>query len=485
MQPNSRFLAVWVLSVVLVGFGIVLESPLYLAGAVAVWGWIVARQIAFTIELLGVVDGLSVTQELEQTTFRAGDSVSVTLEATLEEPSSLRLSLSGGVPTPASLGDDRAATPLALTLESGMTTATVTRPVAWPVSGRHEFDEPTVTATDGYVQETITAGDPPTVTVAPRDDDRIHVGAAGNRIGSAYGEHESGRLDAGEVPAELREYVPGDTADRIDWKVTARLGTPHVREFETDTDRRTVLVVDHRGTLADGSLGETKFDYLRDVALSFAETAFQRGNPIELVSVDDDGITSHVGRTTAGGEYRTIRRRLFDLEPSATGTLECGRRLTGDEARRRLGDITGGGTDEGPFVATLRPFYEERASGTDRIGVDSLADGVRAALGAQQHRQRTVVFTDCARPDELRRTVSIARSSGTDVLVFLAPAVLYGGDTDDRERAFDQYHDFERFRRDLSRMENVSALEVGPVDRFSTLLTGEHDGRGRSRGGLS
>jgi len=32
----------------------------------------------------------------------------------------------------------------------------------------------------------------------------------------------------------------------IDWKSTARLGEPYVRETEGETDRHTALLVDHR-----------------------------------------------------------------------------------------------------------------------------------------------------------------------------------------------------------------------------------------------
>ncbi|RZV10921.1 hypothetical protein BDK88_2132 [Natrinema hispanicum] len=80
----------------------------------------------------------------------------------------------------------------------------------------------------------------------------------------------------------------------------------------------------------------------------------------------------------------------------------------------------------------------------------------------------TVICTDDSRPAELRETVSLARQGGNEVLVLLAPSVLYEpGGLADIEQAYDRYVEFEEFRRELARIDNVTALEVGPTDRLS------------------
>jgi len=64
-------------------------------------------------------------------------------------------------------------------------------------------------------------------------------------------------------------------------------------------------------------------------------------------------------------------------------------------------------------------------------------------------------------------------------LVLLAPSVLYEpGGLADIEQAYDRYVEFEQFRRELARIDNVTALEVGPTDRLSAVIEA-----GRSRGG--
>ncbi|MBR0819882.1 DUF58 domain-containing protein [Bradyrhizobium liaoningense] len=52
---------------------------------------------------------------------------------------------------------------------------------------------------------------------------------------------------------EIRDYRAGDDVRSIDWKVTARLRKPHVRVFNEERDRQTILIVDQRLSMFFGS----------------------------------------------------------------------------------------------------------------------------------------------------------------------------------------------------------------------------------------
>lgn len=52
---------------------------------------------------------------------------------------------------------------------------------------------------------------------------------------------------------EIRDYRSGDDVRSIDWKVTARLRKPHVRVFNEERDRQTLLVIDQRLSMFFGS----------------------------------------------------------------------------------------------------------------------------------------------------------------------------------------------------------------------------------------
>ena len=302
--------------------------------------------------------------------------------------------------------------------------------------------------------------------------------------------------------------------------------------------------MDHRGTLSVGPPGQSKLEYLREVALATIDGARGADDPLGLLTVGDGGITGWHGLHSAAADHRTLRRWLFDLEPTATvesadsaaertsrlaagaapadgeatedgagptdgappedgvtsedgGPLEDGgaagsgttrsrpsrppgtgvsRRTTTADVTRHLVALEG---DDDAFAETLGPFLEARQTYRERIESDPLYTAVRTAIAQQRGFVWTALFTDDARPAELRETVKLARANGNEVAVFLAPTVLYEpGGLADVERAYERYVAFERLRRDLSRMERVTALEVGPGDRLATVLEA-----GRSRGG--
>ncbi|ELY93039.1 hypothetical protein C482_20231 [Natrialba chahannaoensis JCM 10990] len=429
---------------------------------------------------------------MQQAPVRSGvqtdDSIPVTLAATLADPSSLLIEIEAGLPT-ATVAEAQPS----VTIDPGETAVSHTTTISWPVAGHHQFDTPTLTIENDFFRETLLIGTTPSVTVEPREPRAIHVGEGGDRLATAYGEHDGGRHGFGIEPAELREYIPGDTMDRIDWKATARLSSPHVREYEGETDRRTLLLIDQRCDLMTGEPGETKLEYLREVALAIMGSARRLGDPVGLLGVGDAGITTHIEPTTTPVMYTRIKHELLTLEPTtveqetpttkphtphltlpethSTDRRQSSVRNTTADARMKLEAITATGEEE-TFVSTLRPFYAARKSYQTRIESEPLYGAVRTAIQQHNSQQLTIICTDDSNPGELREAVTAARKNGNAVIVLLAPTVLYeSGGLADIERAYDRYVEFESFRRDLAQLNRVTALEVGPKDRLSSVLS--------------
>lgn len=51
----------------------------------------------------------------------------------------------------------------------------------------------------------------------------------------------------------VREYVPGDEIRRIDWRVTARTGAPHIKLFKEDRERPVLICVDMNAEMRFGT----------------------------------------------------------------------------------------------------------------------------------------------------------------------------------------------------------------------------------------
>ncbi|MBB6646605.1 DUF58 domain-containing protein [Halobellus ruber] len=339
-----------------------------------------------------------------------------------------------------------------------------------------EFTDP-----GGFFTSTLQYGDTHTITIQPRTTGNLHVGEGGQPVATRYGEHKAGRAGAGLEPYEVREYAPGDQLSRIDWKATARLGEPHIREYELTTTHETALVVDHRASMGVGDDGETKLDYLREVGLAFVESAERFDDPLGLYTVGDDGATTADGPAAGTEQYNAARGVVRALSPtrpeSSDPTDDPTPPATARRNARRLAD------DRTPLGETLRPYFDATDVYVRRLADQPLFRTVQLARSQLRAGSWTVIITDDTHPKEVREAAKLARRNDCRVLLFLAPSVLYEPHgLDDLDRAYGRYREFEEFRASLARLDRVTALEVAPGDRLETVVGRHRAGTRRRRG---
>lgn len=87
---------------------------------------------------------------------------------------------------------------------------------------------------------------------------------------------------------DLREYVAGDEPRFIDWKVTARMGSPYVRKFREDRELSLMLVVDISGSMHYGSQTMSKLEYAAELAAVLAFSAQHTGDKCGLLLFDSE-----------------------------------------------------------------------------------------------------------------------------------------------------------------------------------------------------
>jgi uncharacterized protein (DUF58 family) len=102
------------------------------------------------------------------------------------------------------------------------------------------------------------------------------------------GDHRSALLGRGSELAQIRPYQPvEDDVRQIDWNVTARTGTPHVRIHLAERALVTWLVLDTSASMAFGTSERRKADVAEGASLAIGYAATRRGNRLGLVTFGD------------------------------------------------------------------------------------------------------------------------------------------------------------------------------------------------------
>ncbi|NLV08397.1 DUF58 domain-containing protein [Halomicrobium mukohataei] len=462
MQVTRRYWTVAALGTALAVWGVVVAGPLALLGSGAVGAWLLARQYRFVRSATRVPAALSVDLSTRDR---------VTAEETAELTVAVRLDTAVSVPITVTVDPPVGATgdPATVSLAPGEREGVASTAVTWPVAGSFTVDDVSLSIadTDGLFAQLVELDAGQEVAVSPRAPDDLHVGEGGNPIATGFGEQASSQLGTGIEPAEIREYVPGDAVRQIDWKATARLDQPHVMEFEGGADRQTILVFDHRATMADGRAGTTKLDYARQLAVAIVDRARTDDDGIGYYAVGDDGVTTAISPLVRTDAWATVRAKL--LAAATTEGRSGGVGPRGSPNTRVASRVA---SDDSAFGRTLAPFLSEGEAYQQRFDAQPLAGAIRTAEFPSDTVVRTVIVTDDSRPDELRAAVRRASRNGSTVAVFMTPTALFeSGELTDLAGAYSDYVAFEEFRRELAGMEGVDAYEVGPGDRLSAVLS--------------
>jgi len=89
---------------------------------------------------------------------------------------------------------------------------------------------------------------------------------------------------------ELRRYHPGDDIRTMDWKVTARTRSPHVRVYTEEKDRAVLLLVDQRQNMFFGSRDRLKSVTAAELAALAAWRALDVGDRIGAIVFNDEEV---------------------------------------------------------------------------------------------------------------------------------------------------------------------------------------------------
>ncbi len=184
------------------------------------------------------------------------------------------------------------------------------------------------------------------------------------------GRHASRLRGRGLSFEELRRYQPGDDVRSIDWRATARRGSPHVRVYNEERERPVLAVVDQRFPMFFGSRRAMKSVAAAELAALVAWRTLDAGDRIGGLVFNEAEIVTirpHRSQPRAMGllhEVVRLNRQLASGAPAhgevtLNNALEASRRLARHDHLVVLISDLDGVNDETRRIATEQVAHND------------------------------------------------------------------------------------------------------------------------------
>ncbi len=122
----------------------------------------------------------------------------------------------------------------------------------------------------------------------------------------------------GSDPGESRQYYPGDDVRRMDWPVTARTMTPHVRQTIADRELETWLVVDLSPSLDFGTVNTEKRELVFAAATAITHLTTKSGNRIGAIVTNGEQ-TYRIPAVGGTNHARYLMRKIATTQRARSG----------------------------------------------------------------------------------------------------------------------------------------------------------------------
>lgn len=145
------------------------------------------------------------------------------------------------------------------------------------------------------------------------------------------GEYHSVFRGQGIEFREVREYQIGDDVRSIDWNVTARTGSPHIKRYEEERELTVMLLVDLSASERFGTIDRTKSQAMAELGALLAMSAISNQDKLGMLLFTDE-VELYLPPQKGRSHALRVIRELLHHPPRRRGTdlsvaLEALRRL--------------------------------------------------------------------------------------------------------------------------------------------------------------
>jgi len=116
---------------------------------------------------------------------------------------------------------------------------------------------------------------------------RLHIKTSRLATNIFAGDYKSVFKGRGLEFFEVREYVVGDEIRQIDWNVTARTGSAHIKKFVEERELTIMFLIDISGSSGFGSVDRLKRDLEAEICAVLASSASKNNDKVGLIMFSD------------------------------------------------------------------------------------------------------------------------------------------------------------------------------------------------------
>jgi len=133
------------------------------------------------------------------------------------------------------------------------------------------------------------------------------------------GEYHSVFKGRGMMFSEVREYQPGDDIRLIDWKVTARTGSPFVKVYEEERELTVYLLVDVSRSGHFGTRSQFKSELAAEIAAVLGFSAIKNNDKVGLILFSEE-VEKYIAPKKGKSHVLRVVRELLFHQPKGKGT---------------------------------------------------------------------------------------------------------------------------------------------------------------------